>query len=117
MKVNDDAGGAYQFFPAIAVAPNGTVGVSFYDTRNDANNHKTDQYFGSSSNGGTSFGVNKKVTTAQSDETVGGFNGNQYGDYEGLDAGPTGKFGAVWCDSRPGNLNEELYYSKIKVLV
>jgi hypothetical protein len=117
VKVNDDTGGAYQFFPAIAVAPNGTVGVSFYDTRNDATNHKTDQYFGSSSNGGTSFGVNKKVTTAQSDETVGGFNGNQYGDYEGLDAGPTGKFGAVWCDSRPGNLNEELYYSKIKVLV
>ena len=114
VKVNDDTGSAYQFFPAIAVRPNGDVGVSFYDTRNDGVNHKTDQYFGLSTNGGTSFGANKKLTNAQSDETIGGSNANQYGDYEGIDAGPTGKFAAVWCDSRPGNLNEELYFRKFK---
>jgi len=113
VKVNDDTGGAYQFFPAVAVSPNGTVGVSWYDTRRDVTNHKTDQFFATSTNGGVSFGVNRRITTAQSDETVGGFNANQYGDYEGLDAGPTNTFGAVWCDSRAGNLNEELYYAKV----
>ena len=113
VKVNDDAGSAYQFFPAIAVTPDGRVGVSWYDTRRDGTNHKTDQFFAASTNGGTSFGANFRITTAQSDETVGGFNANQYGDYEGLDAGPTNHFGAVWCDSRPGNLNEELYFAKV----
>jgi hypothetical protein len=87
--------------------------VSFYDTRRDSLNHKTDQFFASSTNGGVSFGANRRITTAQSDETGGGANANQYGDYEGLDAGPTNTFGAVWCDSRAGNLNEELYYAKV----
>jgi hypothetical protein len=114
VKVNDDSGGAYQFFPAIAVAPNGNVGLTWYDTRNDNANHKTDQFFSFSTDGGVSWSANTKITTAQSDETVPGSNANQYGDYEGLDAGPTNLFGASWTDSRPGNLNEELYYSKIK---
>jgi hypothetical protein len=115
VKVNDDSGGAYQFFPAIAVTPNGNVGLSWYDTRNDATNHKTDQFFSFSSDGGTSWAANRKITTAQSDETGGGANANQYGDYEGLDGGPTNRFGASWTDSRPGNLNEELYYTKIRI--
>jgi hypothetical protein len=113
VKVNDDTGSAYQFFPSIAVTPDGRVGVSWYDTRRDGVNHKTDVFFAASTNGGTSFGTNRRITTAQSDETIGGSNANQYGDYEGLDAGPTNHFGAVWCDSRPGNLNEELYYAKV----
>ena len=113
MKVNDDTGNAYQFFPGIAVAPNGTVGVSFYDTRRDTLNHKTDQFIAKSTDGGATFGKNFRITSAQSDETISGSNGNQYGDYEGLDAGPTNLFAAVWCDSRPGNLNEELYFAKV----
>ena len=113
VRVNDDTGGAYQFFPAIAVAPNGTVGLSFYDTRNDPTNHKTDQYFSFSADGGKSWSANTKVTTAQSDET-GQHDPNQYGDYEGLDAGPANVFAEVWSDSRPGDLNEDLYFARVK---
>ncbi len=113
--VNDDRGTAYQFFPAIAVAPNGNVGLSWYDTRNDGTNKKTDQYFSFSSDGGDTWSSNKKLTTAQSDET-GANDQNDYGDYEGLDAGPTNRFAAVWTDSRPGNLNEDLYFAKVKAV-
>ncbi len=113
VQVNDDTSGAYQFFPAIAVAPNGTVGLSFYDTRNDPTNRKTDQYFAFSSDGGKTWSTNTKVTTAQSDES-GPHDPSQYGDYEGMDAGPTNLFAEVWTDSRSGDLNEDLYFARVK---
>ncbi len=112
VEVNDDTGTAYQFFPAIAVNPAGTVGVSFYDTRRDSQNHKVDQFFSYSTDGGATWQANFRVTTAQSDET-GSHDGNQYGDYEGLDSAGT-KWSVVWTDSRPGDLNEELYWGKAK---
>ncbi len=111
--INDDGGTAYQFFPTLAVA-GGTIGVSFYDTRNDVTDHKTDQYFAVSTDGGATFGPNRKATTAQSDESGDGTDRLDYGDYEGLDAGPTGVFAEVWTDSRAGNLGEDMYFRKIR---
>ncbi len=112
VKVNDDTGTAYQFFPAIAVNPSGTVGISFYDTRRDSLNHKVDQFFSYSLDGGATWHANFRVTTAQSDET-GTHDANQYGDYEGLDS-VGAKWSVVWTDSRPGDLNEEMYWGKAK---
>ena len=114
VMVNDDGGTAYQFFPAITVDPAGTVGLSFYDTRRDGTNHKTDQFFSKSTNGGTTWSANFRVTTAQSDESGSGANGNDYGDYEGIDSGLAGKFAVIWTDSRPGTLNEDMFYGKAK---
>jgi hypothetical protein len=113
VQVNDDGLGAYQFFPAIAVAPNGTVGLTFYDTRSDPLNHQTDQYFSFSVDGGRTWSANTKVTTAPSDET-GPHDPNQYGDYEGLAAGATGVFVDAWTDSRARDLNEDLYFAQVK---
>lgn len=119
VKVNDDAGGAYQFFPAISVAPNGTVGVSFYDTRNDnALDHKTDRFVSHSTTGGASWTTNEKITTAMSDESGPG-DPNDYGDYEGTDSAslPNGVnfFQHVWTDSRPGAMAEDVWNSRSKV--
>lgn len=107
--VNDDTVHAYQFHPAISVAPNGTVGVSFYDTRDDQPlNHKTNQYSSFSTDGGVTWSANTKVTTGQSDESGAG-DPNDYGDYQGLDAAPTSFFFQVWTDSRqPGTRNEDM---------
>jgi len=114
VKVNDDSVHAYQFFPAISVSANGTVGVSFYDTRNDQpSNHKTDQFIAFSTNGGDAWSVNQKVTTAQSDESGAG-DRNDYGDYEGNDAFGAAKWRVVWTDSRPGNLAEDMYEAKAR---
>jgi BNR repeat-like domain len=105
--INDDTVDAWHFFPSISVAPNGTIGVSFYDTRNDLNDKKTDQYASWSTDGGNTWAPNVRVTTAQSDETV-NFDANQYGDYEGGDVSSTGFFQFVWTDSRPGSVAEDM---------
>jgi hypothetical protein len=110
VKVNDDTVNAYHFHQQIAVAPNGTVAVSFYDTRNDQpNNHKTNRYVAFSTDGGATFGPNLKVASGMSDETVGCDLGNQYGDYQGMDKTPGNKFAMVWTDSRqPGTQCEDV---------
>ncbi len=111
IQVNDGSTTAYHFHPAISVSPNGTVGISFYDTRNDATNKKTDQYAASSTNCGVSWSANQKVTTAMSDESGPG-DPNDYGDYQGISAAVTSTglnfFQGVWTDSRVGNKNEDM---------
>jgi hypothetical protein len=107
-KVNDDTNDAYHFHTMISVAPNGTVGVSFYDTRDDpATDHKTNQYISFSTDGGVTWSVNQKVSSAQSDESGFG-DGNDYGDYQGVDAASNNNFASVWCDSRPGTMGEDV---------
>src|SRR5206468_1332666 len=87
---------------AIAVSPNGTVAISFYDTRNDATSKRTDQYISFSTDGGVTWSANERVTTASSNETLSGADGNQYGDYQNIAASSTNFFQPVWTDSRRG---------------
>jgi hypothetical protein len=112
-KVNDDRVGAWQFHPSITVMPNGTVGVSFYDTRNDATNGKTDRYVAFSRDGAR-WTRNLKVTTAMSDETNSP-DGNDYGDYQAID-GAVGLVQLAWTDSRqPGTQAEDLFSAYVKL--
>jgi hypothetical protein len=116
IQVNDDAGGAYQFFPAISVAGDGTVGISWYDTRNDPTNKKTDRYWAFSRDGGQTWSTNEKITSAMSDESGAG-DANDYGDYEGMDAYPglrRAQFAAVWTDSRPGTIAEDMFGARVR---
>jgi len=113
-NVNDDTVHAWQFFPAISVSPNGTVALSFYDTRNDSTGKKTDQYISFSTDGGVTWSANQRVTTAQSDESGAG-DPNDYGDYEGNDASATNFFQAVWTDSRVGSKAEDMATASAKL--
>jgi len=114
IQVNDGRAGAYCFHTALSVAPNGNVAMSFYDTRKDTLNHQTNRYFSFSTDGGQTWSANKKITLAPSDESGPTANANDYGDYQGMDVGPTNKTGLIWTDSRTGTLNEDMFYGKAK---
>jgi hypothetical protein len=61
-RLNDDATTNDQWLPFVAVAPNGSVAVSWYDRRLDDQNMLIDLFMRISTDGGTSFGQNLKIT-------------------------------------------------------
>lgn len=119
LTVNDDGGGSFQFNQWLAVDPvTGAVDMSWNDSRNDPTNASADIYFAQSNDGGASVSPNVKVTTASTNETVTGADlGNQYGDYEGIDA-LGGSVHPIWTDRRAGGTVdgfEETYSAAITV--
>jgi hypothetical protein len=119
-RVNDDPTGVTndQFNQWLAVDPtNGSVNVSFSDTRNDATHASTDEFYTRSTDGGQTYIANVQVTTAPTNETCCGAQlGDQYGDYEGL-AAFNGVARPVWTDRRASvaALNEEVFTATVKV--
>lgn len=113
VKVNDDSSTiATQFFPRVAVdQTDGTVSVSWYDTRNSPTDRQTQIYYARSIDGGVSFETNVRVTdggaqftnhAASSDENFTdnvNADPNQYGDYMGL-AVSNRQAHVIWTDSR-----------------
>jgi hypothetical protein len=80
----------------------GSINLSWNDARNDPADIKTDIFFAHSTNGGTSFAPNVKVTTVMTDESAANPNANasdQYGDYEGIVAF-SGIIHPIWTDGR-----------------
>lgn len=95
IRVNDDPLSgqpyhAYQFQPQLAVAPDGIVSVSFFDTRNDPAHRFIDVYLAQSIDHGTTFLKNQRVTTQawdpRVDAPVDGGGAQFIGDYQGLTA-------------------------------
>jgi len=114
VKVNNDNSGNDQFFPAIAVSPNGWVHMSFYDRRDDPDNILLSMYYAQSRDGGKNFTIQLNVTDTM-------FNGDLsrgpfIGDYNGIAANDTIAH-LVWCDMRHGTEstpNSEVYYVSVK---
>ncbi len=112
VKVNDDNFGATQFFPWLAVdQSDGTVNVSWLDSRIDPLNRKTQAVYARSSDGGLTFETNIPVTdnganwrnnVNYADENTTDNvteNPNQYGDYTGI-AALNRQVHPLWTDSR-----------------
>ena len=105
VRVNDDPTGVRkdQFNQWLSVDPtSGSINLSWNDARNDPDDTKTDIFFAQSTNGGTSFAANVKVTTVTTDESATNPAANasdQYGDYEGIVAF-SGIIHPIWTDGR-----------------
>jgi Neuraminidase (sialidase) len=89
----------------------GTIHIMWHDTRNDPTRKQSDVYYTKSTDGGSTFLPEVKVTTARSDETTAGASADQYGDYEAL-AVRDGCAYAFWTDRRNA-APEEIYSSKV----
>jgi len=120
LRVNDDPAGVAndQFNQWLAVDPSdGSVNLSWNDTRNDPAHLSTDIFYARSTDGGLSFTKNVQVTTAPTNETCCGADlGNQYGDYEGI-AAIDGSIHPIWTDRRAAvaSLDEEIFTATITV--
>jgi hypothetical protein len=118
LRVTDDNPVAVHdhFNQWLAVDPvTGRIHVSWYDTRLDPTRHSTNVFWAQSTDNGTTFLKNMRVTTAPTNErTKGADFGNQYGDYEGI-AAYGGVVYPVWTDRRVtvSFLGEEVFTAAI----
>ncbi len=111
--VNNQAGLNDQFNQALAVDEStGRIAIIYYDTVGDATRKKTNVYYQTSSNGGSTWSAATQVTTLQTNETIAGADlGNQYGDYNSL-SGWASKFLPSWTDRRSA-AKEEIWTAPI----
>jgi hypothetical protein len=72
-----------QFFPWLNVSSKGVVGVSWDDRRHDATDTNYESFAAFSTNGGTSFTKNVKLSAKPSNPNNDGFSGGFLGDYTG----------------------------------
>lgn len=62
IRLNDDKTSNDQWLPFVTVAPNGALGVAWYDRRSDDRNLLIDVYMAVSTDGGASFSRNFRIT-------------------------------------------------------
>jgi hypothetical protein len=123
-RVNGEDSGNDQFFPTLAISPNGEVVVTYYDKREDPYNTMLDMYMSASTDGGQSF-VDFKITTEPFNGNAGGgsplgqaTNGSAFiGDYIGSVASDEHVL-TIWCDTRNGGTdaadrNSDLYVGRM----
>ena len=120
-RVSDGPDSAANFTPAVAVTPEGWVGVSYYSLRNNPAHVLVDEYLSVSKSGGQTFAKGQRLTASSWDlrfaATSDGF---FLGDYQGLAASSRtfyplwiGTFAASRID--PPSRQPDAYTRAIKV--
>lgn len=106
IRVNDDplGNGADQFFPWLAVDPEGRVVVTYFDRRRFGGQRPYEIWGAISRDGGRSFDTNFLVSDTESDGSLNGF----VGDYSGL-AATSDRLHALWTDLRAGTGETDAY--------
>jgi len=84
IRVNDDITATDQFHPDIAVKPNGTIDIVWYDKRNGANDDSWDVYITKSTDNGASFAPNVRISDTTAASPTSTTNVPWLGEYLGL---------------------------------
>ena len=115
LRLNDDVEtNAHQFFPWVAVGPDGVIHVVWYDTRGvggSATNEEINVFYTSSSDGGDTWSANERVSAQgfvpnSGDQFGGGF----IGAYNGITA-TTGTAFPVWTGYR--GQDQDIFHATI----
>jgi len=83
-KINDDASLNDQVLPWMKVKPDGTIDIIWYDRRNDPSDLNWDVYMATSTDGGSSFLPNVKVSSIAAPSPMTPISGLWMGEYPGL---------------------------------
>ena len=115
VPLNDDGEtNAHQFFPWLAVGPNGVIHVVWYDTRSvDAGptNAEINLFYTSSSDGGGTWSANERVSAQGFVPNSGDqFGGAFIGDYNGI-AATNPKAHPVWTGYR--GQDQDIFYAAV----
>jgi hypothetical protein len=120
IRINDDAlaNGVDQFMPTLQVAPDGTVGISFYDRRYDPDHLLYDLSYTQSADGGATWSANQRVSDVSSDpDRLVDFKGiDDIGFRKSLVYGPDYAV-ASWLDTRLGLQQGEFFIDRGTVLI
>ncbi|MCP3962979.1 MAG: exo-alpha-sialidase [bacterium] len=113
LTVNDDATTRDQIHPMIVVKSDGTIDVAWYDKRNAANDDMWDVYVAKSTDGGTTFSTNVRVTD-QSFATPTNLPGSEpwLGEYLGLVVDATDAYFA-FTSAVSGDTKGDVYFDSL----
>jgi len=118
VRVNDDLSGRFQFFPSVAVDPNGIVHLMWGDTRNDPSELAYHIYYSSSKDVGKTWELNSRVTDFPSNPNFAFPGGEFIGDYFSIKATKDDVY-MVWADSRlgeVGGVNQKIAFARKKLM-
>lgn len=101
VRVNQNAAGSYEYFPAVDVDETGAINVCYYSTRNSPGNDSAEIYLSRSTDGGATF-VDIKVSDHKfKPMPITGTATGYQGDYIGITSGGAGKIIPYWCEQGP----------------
>lgn len=107
-----------QFLPWLDVDQvTGRVGVVWYDARNDVNNQLVEVFLGVSDDGGDSFSLERKVSDAQSNQSVTNPNrtANNFLEYIGVACHDDMAY-AVWADNSADPADLDFYTDQLSLV-
>lgn len=100
-RVNQNAAGSYEYFPAVNVDATGGVNICYYSTRGIPTNDSARIYLSRSTDGGVTFTdvliSDHKFKPVPISGTAAGYQG----DYIGITSGGAGKIIPYWCEQNP----------------
>ncbi len=128
-QLNDDPGSALQFFPSVAVDPDGGIHVMWGDMRDDPAQTRYGIYYTRSLDHGATWGFedadlglttrNTRVTDFASNPNRGFPNGLFLGDYFSIRAASADEVYMVWADTRLGEYgapNQKIGFARRKAV-
>lgn len=116
VRVNDDQTDRFQFFPTVAVAPNGSINVMWGDFRDDRTEFTYHIYYSKSDDQGRTFVENARVTDFPSNPNRAFPRGVFIGDYFGITATEADVY-MVWADGRLGEFgaaNQKIGFARLR---